>query len=223
MDDRLTLARERYEAALFGGADDGLDAADRALDGVEADLAVARGRIRHARYLSAQAAGEQPAEDLTELALFERALSLYEALDDSRGAAEAQFWVGCFHQVVRGDLTGTEALFARSRDLATAARDDLTRSYALRHLAFVAQHAGRAAEARATLAESTQLRRDLGFTAGVAANLVAQAYLTAEDGRPAEASALLDEAATLATEAGAHAVAGWVSEARANLSSLPEA
>ncbi len=216
MDDRLTEARELYQAAVFGGADSGLDLADRALDGVEADTVLARGRIRHARYLSARAAGEQPAEDPTELALFERALALYEDLGDTRGAAEAQFLVGCYHQVVRGDMDTTEAMFARSRDLAEAAGDNLTRSYALRHLAFAAQHAGRIADAHAALTESTRLRRDLGFTAGVAANLVAEAYLAA-DGAPGEASALLDEAATLATESGAHAVAGWVSEARMRL------
>jgi hypothetical protein len=216
------VAQERYEAAVFAGADDGLDAADRALDALEADVALARGRIRHARYLSALAAGEQPAEDPVEIGLFERALALFEAVDDTRGAGEAQFWVGCYHQVVRGDLTGTEPMFARARDLAQAAGDDLTRSYALRHLAFVAQHAGRAADARSLLAESTRLRREVGFTAGVAANLVAEAYLAAEAGGAAEASALLDEAATLAAESGAHAVAGWVSEARTDLSSLPE-
>ncbi|MEV0716466.1 tetratricopeptide repeat protein [Asanoa sp. NPDC050611] len=216
MDDRLIEAGERYEAAVFAGADDGLDAADRALDAVEADTALARGRIRHARYLSARADGEQPGEDETEIALFERALALYEALGDTRGAGEAQFWVGCYHQVVRGDMDTTEAMFARSRDLAEAAGDDLTRSYALRHLAFAAQHAGRTAEAHATLAESTRLRRDLGFAAGVAANLVAEAYFTAEGG-PGDASTLLDEAATLAATSGARAVAGWVSEARTNL------
>ncbi|GIF76675.1 tetratricopeptide repeat protein [Asanoa siamensis] len=216
MDDRLLEARERYEAAVFAGADGGLDTADRALDGVEADTALARGRIRHARYLSARAAGEQPAEDPTEIALFERALELYRSLGDTRGEAEAQFLVGCYHQVVRGDMDTTEPMFARARDLAEAAGDDLTRSYALRHLAFAAQHAGRVAEAHAALAESTRLRRDLGFTAGVAANLVAEAYFTAEGG-PGDPSALLDEAATLAVESGAHAVAGWVSEARLNL------
>jgi len=205
---------------VFVGADDGLDVADRALDGVEADTALARGRIRHARYLSARAAGEQPAEDPTEIALFERALALYEDLGDTRGAAEAQFLVGCYHQVVRGDMDGTEAMFARSRDLAEAAGDDLTRSYALRHLGFAAHHTGRLTDAHAALTESTRLRRALGFPAGVAANLVAEAYLAA-DGGPGDPNALLDEAATLAAESGAHAVAGWVSEARMRLNQPP--
>lgn len=214
MDERLTEALKRYEVAVFAGDTAGLDVADRALDAVEADTALARGRIRHARFLAARAAGEQPADDPIEIALFDRALELYEALDDTRGAAEAQFWVGCFHQVVRGDQTGTEAMFARARDLAEEAGDELTRSYALRHLAFVANHAGRTADALAALAESTNLRRGIGFKAGVAANLVAEAYLTAEAGDP---SALLDQAERLATESGAHAVVGWVADARTNL------
>lgn len=198
---------------MFAGATDGLDAGDRALDAVEADTALARGRIRHARFL---AAGGSAGEDPTEIALFDRALSLYQSLGDVRGEAEAQFWVGCYHQVVRGDMDTTEPMFARAADLATKAGDDLTRSYALRHVAFAAQHAGRGTEAQEALAESTRLRRDLGFDAGVAANLVAQAYFTAEGG-PGDATALLDEAAALAAAAGAHAVTGWVDEARTNL------
>jgi hypothetical protein len=210
MDDRLAEAQERYEAAVFAGATDGLDAADRALDGVEADTALARGRIRHARFL------ETRREDPEELALFDLALALYQSLGDTRGEAEALFWVGCYHQVVRGDMDTTEATFARSADLAATAGDDLTRSYALRHVAFAAQHAGRGADAQTALAESTRLRRDLGFGAGVAANLVAQAYFTAEGG-PGDAGALLDEADRIAADAGADAVSGWVSEARAAL------
>jgi len=204
---------------VFAGATDGLEAADRALDAVEADTALARGRIRHARFLAARSAGAEPGEDPTEIALFDRALALYQSLGDTRGEAEAQFLVGCYHQVVRGDMDTTEPMFARSADLATAAGDDLIRSYALRHLAFAAQHAGRGADAQAALAESTQLRRDLGFAAGVAANLVAQAYFTAEGG-PGDAGALLDEAASLAADAGADAVSGWVSEARAALTAV---
>ncbi|GIF45913.1 hypothetical protein DFJ67_5348 [Asanoa ferruginea] len=215
MDDRLAEALERYEAAVFAGATEGLDTADRALDAVEADTALARGRIRHARFLAARSAGAEPApEDPIEIALFDRALALYQSLGDTHGEAEAQFWVGCYHQVVRGDMDTTEPMFARAAELG----DDLIRSYALRHLAFAAQHAGRGAEAQAALAESTQLRRDLGFSAGVAANLVAAAYFTAEGG-PGDAAALLDEADRLAADAGADAVKEWVAEARATLTS----
>ena len=52
MDDRLTLARTRYEQAVFGGDPAGLVEAERALDGLEADLALARGRLLHAALLA---------------------------------------------------------------------------------------------------------------------------------------------------------------------------
>ena len=206
MDDRLTEAQERYEAAVFAGAHEGLAAADRALDAVEADAALARGRIRHARLLAAGMPGEDPEE----IALFDRALALYRSLGDTRGEAESLFWVGCYHQVVRHDMDASEPMFARAAELG----DDLTRSYALRHLAFAAHHAGRLDDAHAALTESTALRRALGFDAGVAANLIAAADFAAEGG-PGDAEALLDEAATLAAAAEAHAVASWVDEARA--------
>src|SRR6266508_3799215 len=61
--------------------------------------------------------------------------------------------------------------------------------------------------------ESTRLRRDLGFSAGVAANLVGLAYLSAELGRPDESGPLLDEAADLADRAGAAAVLTWLAPA----------
>ena len=93
-EERLEQARLLYERAVFGGDGSALAAADRNLDAVEADLALARGRVIHARFL------QQPDEDPHELALFERAAHLYQALGDVRGEAESLFWVGCFHQVV---------------------------------------------------------------------------------------------------------------------------
>ncbi|GIG55656.1 hypothetical protein Lfu02_00280 [Longispora fulva] len=64
---------------------------------------------------------------------------------------------------------------------------------------------------------STQLRRRVGFGAGVAANLVALGYFALDDGRTADAAALFDEAEGQAAASGAHAVAAWVTEARAKL------
>src|SRR5262249_47894294 len=97
MDERIERARLLYEGAIFGEDYAGLSTAERELDAVEADLALARGRITHGRYL------ERQEEDSGELALFERAAELYRALGDVRGEAEALFWIGCFHQVVHRD------------------------------------------------------------------------------------------------------------------------
>lgn len=211
-EDRLGRAQALYERAVFGGDAAALAEADRHLAGVEADLALARGRILHARFLNDRV------EDPRELALFERAAELFQQVGDDRGAGEALFWIGTVHQVVRQDEAAAAPAFARARELAARARDRLTMSYVLRHLAFIEQGAGRLDEARELLTESTRLRRELGFLAGVAANLIGLASLAGEQGRSDEAERLLDEAAELAADSEAYGVARWVDQARAALS-----
>jgi hypothetical protein len=115
-------ARLLYEQAVFYGDHGALSSADRILDGAEAALALARGRIIHARFL---AAGQG---DPTELTLFERATALYHELGDMRGEGEARFWVGTYHQVVRGDNDAALPQLRRARELAAAAGDSLTLS-----------------------------------------------------------------------------------------------
>ncbi|MEU4339169.1 tetratricopeptide repeat protein [Micromonospora lupini] len=210
-DVRLTRAQERYEQAVFGGDAKPLDEAERDLVALEADTALARGRLLHARFL------ETGAEDAAELRLFERAAQLYRELGDARGEGESLFWVGTVHQVIRQDQAAADPAFARARELATKAGDDLTLSYVLRHLCFGEQAAGRVDTARELLAESTRLRRELSFTPGVAANLIGLADLAATDGDRDAARDLLDEAAELAAGSGAHGVGRWVQEARAEL------
>lgn len=210
-DIRLTRAQERYEQAVFGGDATSLDEAERDLVALEADTALARGRLLHARFL------ETGAEDAAELRLFERAAQLYRELGDAHGEGESLFWVGTVHQVIRQDQATADPAFARARELATEAGDELTLSYVLRHLCFGEQAAGRVDAARELLAESTRLRRELSFTPGVAANLIGLADLAATDGDRDAARELLDEAAELAAGSGAHGVARWVQEARDEL------
>lgn len=213
MDERLTRARAEYERAVFGGDGSGLPEAERALAGVEADLALARGRLRHAALLAG--AGTPATESAQERDQFERAAELYRALADVRGEAEAEFCLGAYHQVVASDEAAARPHLERSLALARRADDPLTASYALRHLGIAAHRDGRLAEARDRLEESTTLRRVLAFWPGVAANLVGLAYLAAADRRPDDAHALLDEAADLAESSAAHAVMASVHEARA--------
>ena len=97
MDDRLLFAVEAYERAVFTTDASQLGTAEQGLDGLEADLALARGRLIHARFL------DDRVEDPRELPAFERAAEIYHRLRDARGEAEASFWIGCFHQVVRRD------------------------------------------------------------------------------------------------------------------------
>ena len=177
VDERIERAGVLYERAVFGGDSDGLVVADRGLDAVEADLALARGRVIHARFL------EDRSEDARELELFQRAADLYERLGEVRGQGEAVFWIGTFHQVVRDDNERALPEFRRALDLATQADDRLTMSYVLRHLGFADHMAGNMDGARTHFEESTRLRRELGFLPGVAANLIGLAYLTAEQER----------------------------------------
>lgn len=209
--ERIKQAGLLYERAVFGGDSGALASADRGLDAVEADLALARGRVIHARFL------EERIEEARELELFERAAELYRRLGDVRGEGEAVFWVGAFHQVIRDDSETAGPAFERALDLATRADDRLTTSYALRHLGFADHMAGRLDEARARFEESTRLRRDLGFLPGVAANLIGLAYLAAQQERRDDAAALLKEATELAESTESHGVLRWVATAREEL------
>jgi tetratricopeptide (TPR) repeat protein len=208
MDERMQRVGELYERAIFNGEYDGIPEADRALDSVEADLLIGRGRVMHCRFLDDRV--ERPGE----LEAFERAAELYRAVGDERGEAQAQFWIGCFYQVVRDDNTSALPSLTDARDLARKTGDDLTVSYALRHLGVTAHTAGDLAQARALLEESTELRRTLGFTAGVAANLVGLIYLAAAEGRTGDARTLADEAAELAAAAGAVKITEQIDAAR---------
>ena len=211
MDEKLAGAKELYERAIFNGEYDVLPQADRELDAVEAALLIGRGRVMHGRYL------ETRIEVPEELPAFERAADLYRALGDERGEAEALFWIGCFHQVVRDDNMSAVPRLTAASELARKTGDQLTLSYALRHLGIAAHTAGDLDRARALLEESTALRRALGFTAGVAANLVGLIYLAAAQARSDDARALADEAAELAASVGAVSVSEQVEAARSRI------
>jgi tetratricopeptide (TPR) repeat protein len=219
VDERVRQAGLLYERAVFTGDAEPLAAADRELDAAEADLAVARGRLVHTRFLLRR--DQDPAgaeEDPGELPLFERAAALYLALGNVRGAAEALFWVGCFHQVVRRDNAAAVPLLEQSLELAGQAGDKATMAEALRHLGIAAHAAGEMEAARRRLEESTRLRREAGQLAGAAANMVGLAYVAAAQGRGQDALALLDEAAAIAGPSQAQRILQQVNEARAELS-----
>lgn len=166
----MVRAAEVCERAIFNGEFEELTAAERELDAVQADLALARGKVLHARFL------DNRVGDAQELTLFEQAAKLYSALRDRRGEAEAYFWIGCFQQVVRDDNPASLAPLTMSRDLARAAGDDLTLSYALRHL---------------------------GIAAHISGDLDGLIYVAIAQDRPADARDLADEAQELAASAGA--------------------
>lgn len=218
LDDRIAQAREAYEQAVFGGDTGALVDAERALDAVEADTALARGLILHARFQSASAdARSSSAEDPAQLPLFERALALYRALGDARGEAEALFWIGCLHQFIRRNDETAIPYLERSCRLAAETGDKPTRSQALRHLGIAAHAAGRLDEAREHLEESSRLRQEAGALPGVASNMIGLAYIAAAQGRRADAFATLDEAHAIASAHGAHAIVRHIEQARTRL------
>ncbi len=218
-DERIDQAGLLYERFVFGGDASVLSEADRQLDAVEADLALARGRIIHGRFLDQRSKGpERIAEDPHELALFERARQLYENAGDVGGEAESLFWVGCFHQLVRRDNATAVPVLERSCELAGQVGDKRTMSDALRHLGIAAHAAGQLDAARQRLEESVRLRRELGLMPGVAANLVGLIYIAAGQGRLDDALALAAEAAAIAKASGADAILRQVEEARAHVS-----
>jgi tetratricopeptide (TPR) repeat protein len=211
VDERIERARLLYERAIFVGDADVLSAAERELDAVEADLALARGRILHARFLDNQN------EDAQELALFERATQLYQRVGDVRGEGESSFWVGCFHQVVRRDNDTAIPALERAYELAMQAGDALTQSYALRHLGIAEHAAGRLETARERLEESLRLRKEIGFLPGVAANLVGLVYVAVAQDRRGEAQALLEEARAIAEACDAERIMRQIDEARVQI------
>ncbi len=218
MTDRIERARALYEQAVYNGDVGGLTDAERCLDAIEADAALARGRILHARFLDERArTGSSPVEDPAELPLFERAIERYRALGDVRGEAEALFWIGCLYQVIRRDNETAVPELERSCELAAQVGDERTRAEALRHLGIAAHMAGRLDEARDRLEESTRLRREIGALPGVAANMVGLAYIAGAQGHRADALATLDEAYAIAEAHGARAIVEQIEQARTEL------
>lgn len=211
MSGEIEQARVLYERAVFGGEPEVIPIAEAALDRVEADLSLARGRILHARFLA------ERTEDPRELPLFQRAAELYRMLGDVRGEAESLFWVGCFQQVVRGDHGAARAVLERSYALAAQSGDMLTMSYAGRHLGFADLADGHLDAARERLEQSLQLRREIAFRPGVAANLLELARLAARQGNRDQARTLLAEARSIAEQCGARGVLRWVDRAGADL------
>ncbi|WP_307834410.1 tetratricopeptide repeat protein [Paractinoplanes lichenicola] len=200
---------------MYTGDTSALADAEEALTAVEADVALARGKILHARYQSASGDADSPAvEDRAEMSLFQRALELSRAVGDSRGESEALFWIGCVHQFIRRDNETAVPYLERSYRLAAETGDKGTQSEALRHLGIASHAAGRLDMAREQLEESSRLRRETGNLPGVASNMIGLAYIAAGQDRRADAVAIFDEAQAIASAHEAHAVTRHIEQAR---------
>jgi tetratricopeptide (TPR) repeat protein len=200
-----------YDDATFGGRPERVLEGEDELDVIEADLALARGKLLHARFLD----GREHVDE-RELPLFEKAAELYEKHGERAKLASALFWVGCCHQVVLGDESTALDFFHASYDLAAELGADLVRSEAVRHLGFVAINAGELELAHTRFAESLRLRRDADAAPGVIATaIIPLAVLAGKRGDPRQADDLFAEATRIAEDNGAIGVLGWIQQARA--------
>jgi tetratricopeptide (TPR) repeat protein len=211
VDDPLARADLLNEQALFQGNAEARAQAERELDRAEALLLLGRGRVLHARFLATRE------EDLEELALFERALELARTRGDELLEAEARFWVGLVHQVVRGDHAASREQFLAAWAIAKEEGDTKLQSYAVRHLGFVYDADGDGERAWEAFEESVALRRRDGFLPGVAAGLLTLAEVAVERGEPERARPLLEEARELAERTGAEPFLRRIESAQAGL------
>jgi tetratricopeptide (TPR) repeat protein len=197
VDDPLARADLLSEQALFQGNAQARAQAERELDRAEVLLLLGRGRILHARFLA------EREEDPEELALFGQALELARTTGEELLEAEARFWVGLVHQVVRGDHDAAREHFLAAWTTARERGATKLQSYAVRHLGFVYDADGDGDRALEAFEESVALRREDGFLPGVAAGLLTLAEVAVERGEPERARPLLAEARELAGQTGA--------------------
>jgi tetratricopeptide (TPR) repeat protein len=188
-EDPLLRAELLNEQAMFGGVGEARAEAARELDRAEARLEAERGRILHSRFLV-----DRAAEDPGELEHFEASLAAARRAGDPRLEGWARFWIALVHQVVRGNGQAALPDLEAAYDASLATGDTLLQSYAIRHLAFAWDAAGRHDDAWRGFEESVELRRADGFLPGVAAGLLALAEAAREQGRAEQATELFAEA-----------------------------
>jgi tetratricopeptide (TPR) repeat protein len=171
-------------------------AAERGDRSLEAFALSRRGLALHSEFLGDRSRGEPPGE----MELFERALAIRREIGDRHGIAESLFHVGLVHQVIRRDDATARPLFEAAYEGAT---DLLTQSYALRHIAFCDDADGDAEAAERRHEQALELRRQVGWQAGVAAQLAAVADHRARRGDREGAAAYAREARAILVELGA--------------------
>jgi tetratricopeptide (TPR) repeat protein len=186
------------------------------LDRVEAEIALARGRLIYERFLRSGPGGHpsRNVDGRPALPLFRRAAELFHRAGDPAREREALFWVGTLEQTLERNYSEASVTLERAGDLAKSANDLLVQSCVERHLGFLAFLEGVPLEARAHLEESVRLRREIPFPAGVAMGLVAIAELALEEKDRAGALRALDEAAEVARAAGASGALAEIGDVR---------
>lgn len=213
----LQIGKVLTDQGMFQGADTQAtrdDALARALDlaeptgddGLLGAVYDAQGFSIHATYLAGDRAQEPP----DELELFERALTHRERVGDPRGVAESLFHVGLVYDVIRRDYDRARDYHQRAYDIALEAGDQVTASYAIRHLGFAHLHADEVDRAEAALADSLRLREEAGFVPGIAFALMALAHVSRRKGNADGALAYLARSRRILETLGATSRVEWV-------------
>lgn len=168
----------------------------------------AHGMSLHHQYLNTGRVAEPPEE----LPSFERGLRYRQQVEDQHGIAESLFHIGLIYGVVRQDHQQALPFFQQSYALAQTLGDQITASYAIRHIGFAHYDAGNLMQARENLQESLQLREQAGFIPGVAMALVMLAHADADLKQHALALAHLHRAKAVFQELDAAKKVVWVEQ-----------
>lgn len=134
-------------------------------------------RADYAPLLRARIAGE-PLDDDPVARLAASAEGLADAASDPVDRAYATFYRGLIAEILQGDPDAGETYYRAAAET----DDEYVRSYALRHLGWVADEAGRRDEAIELRRESARLRQRVGFVPGTLAQLqLITAHTSAHD------------------------------------------
>jgi hypothetical protein len=162
----------------------------------------------HAEFLANPDAGEPPKE----MSLLVRALAIRQSLADRRGVAESLFLLGLVQQIERQAGPAARVFFKRSYAIAREVGDIVLMSYAVRHLGYLEQAAGRLTDAQRAFEESLALREEAGWRPGIAAAQLDLASVLAAKGDRATARALATSADQVLSELRCERFHGLVAE-----------
>lgn len=130
---------------------------------------------------------------------FNRALAIWQTLDDSRGKCWTLFHVGLIYQVT-GRAAEAEPTYQQALDLANAGGFWLEKSYVVRHIGFIANNRDDTATALALLTESVALREQVGYRIALPFAILALGDLASKMKDLALAETHYQKARQLATE-----------------------
>jgi tetratricopeptide (TPR) repeat protein len=156
------------------------------------------GQAHYNKALNASESMLTPGEDRYKQPLdyFQQALAKREALLDTRGVAESLFYAGLIYERW-GQRDIAHSYYTKALTLAEKYGYTLEQSYALRHLAGLAQQAGDLEQALTFFSESLALREAAGYTILLPLSHIAVGDVLVEQYQMAEAKAHYETAYTI--------------------------